>query len=72
MSLPKDTGKCGVKKLPKFRNGGRWGGGREEREREREREGEGVRERWGKKGGEGDTKQRERDVYSARIEMAIV
>ena len=21
---PKDTGKCGVKKLPKFRNGGRW------------------------------------------------
>ena len=24
MSLPKDTGKCGVKKLPKFRNGGRW------------------------------------------------
>ena len=24
MSLPKDTGRCGVKKLPKFRNGGRW------------------------------------------------
>ena len=24
VSLPKDTGKCGVKKLPKFRNGGRW------------------------------------------------
>ena len=24
VSLPKDTGKCGVMKLPKFQNGGRW------------------------------------------------